>query len=195
MLIGILTGSGDLMNVANMAGSALVSGYGRDMELQADGLGAEYLHRLGYDPQAMIDVVRLLKNQELLEIQEAREEKRDPHVYHGVFATHPDNDTRLKEVIASAGKAGKGTPAEQHSDNRDVYLQHIAGLPFGTSRAQGVVHGNRFYHADLGVTMAFPAGWQVQNLPTSCSASRRRKMRCCRSRPWRRRREWNPRSS
>ena len=162
-LIGILTGSGDLANVANMAGTALVRGYGRDMELEADGLGAEYLARLGYDPEAMIDVVRLLKNQELLEIQQAREEKRDPSIYHGVFSTHPDNDTRLKEVIASAGKA---TVPGERPDNREAFLQKIAGMPFGSSRAQGVVRGNRFYHGDMGVTMAFPSGWQVQNLPS-----------------------------
>ena len=30
MVVGILTGSGDLMNVAGMAGNALISGYGRD---------------------------------------------------------------------------------------------------------------------------------------------------------------------
>ncbi len=29
----------------------------------------------------------------------------------------------------------------------------------GPSRAQGVLKGNRFYHADLGLTMAFPSGW------------------------------------
>ena len=103
-VIGILTGSGDLAHVANMAGTALVSGYGRDMELEADGLGAQYLDRLGYDPDAMIDVVRLLKNQETLRIQQARQENRKPHVYHGVFATHPDNDTRLHEVVKAAHK-------------------------------------------------------------------------------------------
>jgi predicted Zn-dependent protease len=161
-VIGILTRSGDLANVAGAAGTALVRGYGRDMELEADGLGAEYLNRLGYDPHAMIDVVRLLKNQELLEIQQAREEKREPHIYHGVFATHPDNDTRLKEVIAAAGKVD---PHEVRPDNREVFLQHINGMPFGPSRAQGVIRGNRFYHADMGVTMAFPSGWTIQNLP------------------------------
>ena len=166
-VIGILTGSGDLANVANMAGTALVRGYGRDMELEADGLGAEYLARLGYDPEAMIDVVRLLKNQELLEIQEAREEKRDPRIYHGVFSTHPDNDTRLKEVIGAASKAA--TPGT-HPDNREVFLQRISGLPFGTSRAQGVVRGSRFYHGDMGVTMAFPSGWNVRNLPNKVVA-------------------------
>ena len=55
----------------------------------------------------MIDVVRLLKNQELFEIQRANEEGREPRVYHGVFSSHPDNDTRLKEVVASAGKVAR----------------------------------------------------------------------------------------
>jgi predicted Zn-dependent protease len=89
-LVGILTGSGDLAGLTNMAGTALVRGYGRDMELEADQLGAEYLNRLGYPPEAMIDVVRLLKNQEMLELQLARQEGREPRVYHGVFSTHPD---------------------------------------------------------------------------------------------------------
>jgi predicted Zn-dependent protease len=159
-LIGILTGSGDLANVANMAGSALISGYGRDMELEADSLGAEYLNRLGYDPKAMIDVVRLLKNQEMLEVQMARQEGREPHIYHGLFASHPDNDTRLKEVVAAAGKIETGEP---RPDNRAAYLQHVTGLPVGPSRAQGVVRGSRFYHADLGFTLAFPSGWTVDN--------------------------------
>ena len=114
-VIGILTGSGDLANVANMAGTALVTGYGRDMELEADDLGAQYLERLGYNPEAMIDIVRLLKNQEAFEIQQARLENRKPHVYHGVFSTHPDNDTRLQQVVKSAHKAGagRGDPARR----------------------------------------------------------------------------------
>jgi len=159
-VIGILTGSSGLANVADAAGSALVSGYGRDMELEADALGAEYLNRLGYDPKAMIDVVRLLKNQEMFEVQTARQEGRPPHVYHGLFASHPDNDTRLKDVVAAAGKIETGQP---RPDNRELYLERISGLPVGPSRAQGVVRGNRFYHADLGFTLAFPTGWTVDN--------------------------------
>jgi predicted Zn-dependent protease len=168
-LIGILTGSGDLAGLANMAGTALVRGYGRDMELEADQIGAEYLNRVGYSPEAMIDVVRLLKNQELLEVQLARQEGREPRVYHGVFSTHPDNDTRLKEVVATATRtAGAG---EQRPDGRDAYLQHLAGLPLGPSREQGVVRGSRFYHGTLGMTVAFPSGWVVQNQPTKVVAS------------------------
>ncbi len=161
--VGVLTGSGDLAGLANYAGAALIRGYGRDQELEADRLGAEYLARVGLAPQHMIDVVRLLKNQELLEIQEAREEKREPHIYHGVFATHPDNDQRLKEVVAAADKL-QGTE-DKIDPGREKYLQMIEGLPVGTSRAQGVLRGNRFYHADLGLTMAFPSGWNVENQP------------------------------
>jgi predicted Zn-dependent protease len=169
-LVGILTGSGDLASVANLAGTALVRGYGRDMELEADAIGAEYLDRLGYSPEAMIDVVRLLKNQETLEVQIAREEGREPRVYHGVFSTHPDNDTRLKEVVAAAGKKAGGGP-EARPDGRDAYLQRIDGLPLGPSREQGVVRGSRFYHGTLGVTVAFPSGWTVQNLPRKVVAT------------------------
>ncbi len=167
-LIGILTGSGDLANLANMAGTALVRGYGRDMELEADSIGAQYLDRLKYDPEAMINVVRLLKNQEMLEVQLARQEGREPRVYHGVFSTHPDNDTRLKEVVAAAGKVATG---ESRPDGHYTYLQRIAGLPVGASRAQGVVRGSRFFHADMGFTLAFPAGWNVINLPSKVMAT------------------------
>lgn len=159
--VGIFTGSADLAGLANYAGAALVRGYGRDNELEADRLGAEYLQNLGLAPEHMIDVVRLLKNQEMFEVARAREENRQPHIYHGVFATHPDNDQRLQEVVKAAEKL------QNHGDTvdpgRERYLQAINGLPVGSSRAQGVLKGNRFYHANLGFTLAFPSGWTVEN--------------------------------
>jgi predicted Zn-dependent protease len=159
--VGIFTGSGDLAGLANYAGAALISGYGRDQELEADRLGAEYLVKVGYAPEHMIDVVRLLKNQELFEIQRAREEKRQPHVYHGVFASHPDNDQRLSEVVKAAGKLE--TAVDNRDPEHDKYLKVVEGLPVGASRAQGVLKSNRFYHAHLGLTLAFPNGWNVEN--------------------------------
>ena len=161
--IGIFTGSGDLAGLANYAGAALISGYGRDQELEADRLGAEYLAKTGLAPEHMIDVVRLLKNQELFELQRAREEKRQPRVYHGVFATHPDNDQRLTEVVKAAEKIE--APIDEGDAGRERFLQAIEGLPLGTSRSQGVLKGNRFYHSHLGLTIAFPNGWNVENRP------------------------------
>lgn len=166
-VLGVLTGSGDLANVANMAGSALVSSYGRDQELEADALGAKYLDRLGYDPKAIVDVVRFLQNQDQLEIRMAREEGREPHVTHGVFASHPDNEKRMQQAQELAAKMATG---ETRPDHRDFYLERINGLAVGGGRAQGVIRGSRFYLADLGFTMAFPAGWTVDNPPGRVAA-------------------------
>ena len=41
-----------------------MSGFGREHELEADSLAAEYLVNAGYDPEAMIEVITVLKNQE-----------------------------------------------------------------------------------------------------------------------------------
>ncbi len=143
-------------------GTALIRGYGRDHELEADRLGAEYLARSGYDSNAMIGVIRVLKNQELFEQQRAREENRQPRVYHGVFATHPDNDTRLQQVVAEAKKFD-GRRVTRPA-NREGMLKLQDGLVFGNSAREGMIHDNAFYHRDLGIAMQFPTGWTLHNL-------------------------------
>ena len=46
---------------------------------------------------------------------------------------------------------------------RDEYLTAINGIAYGSSKAQGIVRDNRFYHADMGITLAFPRGWTIEN--------------------------------
>ena len=88
---------------------------------------AEYLARIGYAPQNMIDVVSVLKSQEEFDKYQARREGRQPQAYHGVFASHPRNDTRLQKIIAAAGKYKKGATRDA---GHDRYLRMIAGLKF-----------------------------------------------------------------
>src|SRR5690606_37865048 len=90
----ITTGTTVLGETASLFGGALVSGYGREMELEADGLGAEYLVRAGYDANAMVQVIEVLKNHEDFM---KKTSNRGP-AYHGLFATHPRNDTRLQQA-------------------------------------------------------------------------------------------------
>lgn len=146
----------------NTLGGALISGYGREHELEADRLGAEYLARDGYDPQAMIRVIRVLKNQEEFEKQLAAEEGREPRIYHGVFASHPDNDTRLQQVVASADALKSEST---NHDDREGFLNQIDGLVFGDSEQQGIVREGVFYHRDLGIAFTFPPDWKIDNLP------------------------------
>lgn len=143
--------------------NVLLRGYGRDHELEADGLGAEYLARAGYDPDAMLKVIGVLKDQERFAVERARAEGREPSVYHGLFATHPDNDTRLQQVVgkARALKTGQAAPRI----NRAEYLNALAGMTYGPSAKEGVLRGRDFYHADLGITLRFPDQWRVENRP------------------------------
>ena len=161
--VAIGTGVGAAGDLTNVLGSAFVRGYGRDMELEADGLGAQYLARSGYDPQAMIEVVRVLKNQEVFARDQAskRGEAQPADGYHGLFDTHPDNDRRLQQVLGSARALATG----QQEVNRQAFLKRLEGLPFGDSADTGVRRGQRFYHAPLNFALKFPDGWSILNRP------------------------------
>ncbi len=146
----------------SVLGKALLSGYGREHELEADRLGARYLARAGYDPQAMIDVISLLKNQELFEKQRARAEGREPHAYHGVFASHPRNDRRLQEVVGEARHLKvRGVTRPERAD----FLAALDGLAFGDSEAGGIVLKGRFLHKPLDFGLTFPDDWIIKNRP------------------------------
>ena len=148
-------------------GNAFLSGYGREHELESDRLGAEYLARTGYDPQAMIGVIEVLKNQEEFDQERAKAEGREPRKYHGVFATHPSADKRLQEVVAEA-QQHKSTTSPR--SGRDEYLTHIDGLVYGDSAKHGVRHGSNFYHRDMNFALTFPKGWRLENSPQAVTA-------------------------
>ncbi|MGB4073701.1 M48 family metalloprotease [Pseudomonas sp.] len=166
--VALGTGVGAAADITNVLGGAVVSGYGRDMELEADGLGAQYLARSGYDPQAMIEVVKVLKNQEdFARDQAAAEGEAQPAGgYHGLFDTHPDNDRRLQQVIGPARALATG----QQEVNREAFLKRLEGVPFGDSADTGVRRGQHFYHAPLGFALSVPGGWGMLNRPDALIA-------------------------
>ncbi|GAB4347630.1 MAG: M48 family metalloprotease [Gammaproteobacteria bacterium] len=158
-ILGARAGVGG-RELLNVAGTALVRGYGREHELEADRLGAHYLSRAGYDPKAILRVIRVLKHQEQHEIELARREGRAPRVYHGLFSTHPDNDKRLQEVINAAERL---PTAGAHRGQDVAFIRRLNGLVFGDSEQQGIVRGSRFYHGPLGIVLDFPKGWRAVN--------------------------------
>ncbi len=163
VLAAVLTGDTDVARVTNYAGTALVSGYGRSHELEADRLGAEYLARSNYNPESMLEVIGVLKDQELFAQEKALATgEAQPMAYHGLFATHPDNDRRLQEVISAAKKYQTGQAA---SIDTEAYLRAMDGVVFGDSEDQGIVRRNNFYHRDLDLHIAFPEGWKLVNAP------------------------------
>ena len=167
--LGAVLGSILVPGLDNQAGATLLqtlaqawtAGYGREHELESDRLGAEYLAKTGYNPQAMIDVIGVLKNQELFAAEQARRDGRRLRTYHGTFDTHPGNDARLRQVVGAANQYTVASPRDGRSD----YLQKMAGIYFGDSPEQGLIRNNMLLHEKLGLVLQFPPGWRVQNRP------------------------------
>lgn len=160
-----ISGAGQL---SNLAGTALVQGYGRDLELEADGFGAEYIVRSGYNPDAMKQVVLVLKDQERYERDQAKKENRDPNIYHGLFSSHPENDKRLAEILKHAKSLS--VKSGTLPDNEVVYLAAISGMVYGGNPEQGIFRDNVFYHPSLGFAITMPDGWQLENAPDELTA-------------------------
>lgn len=162
--LAVLTNNQSLAQTSGYIGSALISGYGRKHELEADRLGAEYLARINYDPETMLDVIGVLKNQELFANEAAKSKGEQPRQgYHGLFSSHPANDQRLQEVIQAAKRFQTENPK---SIDPKAFLNLSNGMAYGDSQAQGIIKKNDFYHLDLDLHIRFPQGWQLMNQPS-----------------------------
>lgn len=154
----VLTGVGQLMDTADAVTGMLVSGYGREAELEADRIGGELIARAGYNPYAVIEMVQVLKDQELFEksISGGRQ------TYHGLFASHPKNDKRLHEAVESSYRFVPSTTVEPIEDMWEM----LDGLVFGDEAAEGIVKEQTFYNSSVRIVVTFPKEWSVTNSRT-----------------------------
>ena len=160
-------GSTTWNQVASVVNQAILSGYSRADEHQADQLGAEYLAKTGYRTERMLEVLNVLQSMEEYERNLAKKENRQPQIYHGIFSTHPENKARLENVV----EASKGLAAAPLiDDRRGPFLKRLEGLVYGGSAKGGIVRGSSFYHAKLGIALDFPQGWTVKNHPDRLDA-------------------------
>jgi len=151
--------------LVNVLGTALLRGYGREMELEADRLGAIYLDRVSKPPGALLDVLSLLEDHQRVEVAEAAAQGREARTYHGVFSTHPDTYTRLQEATTAGAKLGVDLARREDMASRRAFLERIEGVTFGESAAEGILRDGRFLHQNMGFAFTVPPGWRLDNRP------------------------------
>lgn len=134
-------------------------GYGRERELEASRLGAEYLARAGYNPQALVDVMAILKLHERYVNEQTRAGGVAPQPYHAAGSLRAGRDARLREAVDEARRHAVPQPRDGRAD----YLRQIAGLAFGASPDAWQLHGRLLLHGDLGLALEFPPGWPVRH--------------------------------
>ena len=155
----ILTRSGDLYDATNMYGAELVSGFGREMELEADAEGAEIMHKSGYDADALLSVIGVLKDQERYRKATAKAAGKPSGTYHGLYASHPRNDLRLQTVIKTANTLDFDTMADD-PELPGRFKRETEGMVVGAS-AEAQSDPLRYYHNKLDFTFEHPEGWTV----------------------------------
>jgi predicted Zn-dependent protease len=130
--------------------------FSRDDERQADRLGVEYSSKLGYDAHKMADFFMVLNKMNM---------NSDQASVPTFLSTHPDPGDRYTAVNQLATVWQDSLAFASWKVNQDSYLHLIDGIVYGVDPRQGYVEGNTFYHPELKLRFAFPAGWQVENLP------------------------------
>jgi predicted Zn-dependent protease len=167
--LGLLVGS-IFSPVARAAGGLAESGlgvlflrYGRDAELQADRLGAEYAANAGWDPTGVQDMLSTLSR-----ISEGSDRRGVP----GWLATHPEAGDRVERVGPTLSELSTQLDLAALRVNRQGYLDRLDGMVYGDNPDQGVVRGRDFLHPELRFALRFPEGWEVLNTETQVVAQR-----------------------
>ena len=168
VVVEAASGVGGAAQAASQISQGLAAGhiakYGREQELQADQLGAEYLARTHYNPNNMVDVIRVLQDQERYAADAAKAAGRDAPSGGGWLASHPSSEQRLAEISGTATRlAASAGRRSWDEDGRLRYLRAIEGVGFGDGREQGVVRGRNFFHEPLGIALTAPSGWRIVN--------------------------------
>jgi predicted Zn-dependent protease len=96
--VGVASGDASAAQIANMVGQFVNMQYGRDDELQSDGIGVCLMIDAGYDPQGMIDVMRVLA--------EASGGNRQPEF----FSSHPNPENRIEAIQSAIANASQDCP-------------------------------------------------------------------------------------
>lgn len=158
-LAGALTGSMEVYQAGSAYADSLLKGHGRDNELQADEAAARYMAKLGYDPNEMLEMLTTMKDLETMMKERAAQGGAPRRAYHGIFASHPRNDMRLRSAV-SKSKAIETSGTRDSGEER--YRQVTEGLVWGENFKEKEVQPERYADRKLRVRFNYPDGWTHQ---------------------------------
>ena len=158
-------GGNQIGQLGNAVARSVLRGYSREHELESDRLALRYMSRAGYDPSAMVDFLKKMRDQSRLEAKRLGKspDKVDATNY---LATHPAPIERVRKASALAGQYRVARPMRA----RDIYLRKIDGIIYGDDPDQGLIRGRAFVHPILRFRFEVPDRFQLFNSPTQVRA-------------------------
>jgi predicted Zn-dependent protease len=144
-----------LQGVAESALGVLFLKHGRDDELQADRLGAQYTAKTGWDPHGVAGMLRTLQR-----LDEASGNRRGVPNW---LSTHPAPADRVQQVQRFIEENPTAVATSGTRNPEGDLDRYVDGIIFGDSPSDGIVRGNQFLHPELRLALSFPNGWEIQN--------------------------------
>jgi len=159
-IAAVLSGSGEVYEAGMAYANSIIRGHGRRNELEADEVGAEYMAKLGYKPNEMISMLSIMKDYEMLQKDRAKAKGASKQTYHGIFASHPRNDSRLRTVVS---KAQRLRSSETRGKGAAQYRKLTEGLIWGENFLAKEKKPERYSNMKLRVRFDYPKGWIQTN--------------------------------
>lgn len=147
--MSILAGSSGVGNAISAQQQINQAEYSRERELEADRLGALYMHGAGYNTEGLVDGLGSLFDYTKASIAKST-------VPYRTLQTHPRNDKRLRAVLRGVGNLPPGEEFEGRSEYRDMLEDVVFGKNLRPTAPVGWV---RYNNERLGITLLHPATW------------------------------------
>lgn len=166
--VGILGGGAGrgLMQAGQGGIAAVLQGFSRENEFEADDLGLRYMTRAGYLPDAMAGFLRKLRAHSRLQAR-LRGESPDKIDQFNYLATHP----APKERVNRAARRAAATKVRKPITGADVYLSKIDGILYGDDPKNGFIKGRVFAHPVMDFRFQVPEGFRLTNSPKAVTAA------------------------
>lgn len=122
---------GIVSGLAGLGAGALLAGYSRDNEREADSLALEYMVRSGYNPHGLVGLMEMLR----------KSSKRKPGALELMFSTHPMSDERYrtaKEAVETRYRGERSLPLF-----RERFMDNTAGLRALKPAIEAMQEGDR----------------------------------------------------
>ena len=167
-LAGALSGSQEVYQAGMAYANSLLKGHGRDNELDADEAAARYMVALGYDPDQLLQMLGTMKDLEIMQKERAAVQGAPRGTYHGLFASHPRNDTRLRSAVS---RAKTDADTITRDSGAGVYRELTEGMVWGVNFKEKDQKPERYSDMSLRVRFDFPDGWtHIDNTQTGSVA-------------------------
>ena len=159
LVLGAVTGSGQLAQIAAQGAQLYALRYSRSQEYESDELGIRYMTAAGYDPAAAPSMLASLGAWSDLEAR-FRGGSENQRAAPSWARTHPLSADRVRRATQRAQATGR---MGQGIRNRDQHLGIVNGMLFDDDPDQGIVEGREFLHPNMRLAFTAPEGFGLQN--------------------------------